>query len=112
MGSIDIIKRLFLAVPSREIGNLGNWECGESNPGLLGTKRECSPLCYAAPQNGLTYIRLQIIRPLRSHKDLRSHFSKSRILTRAWFESPHMENKYGIFREEVVVVGYGFQSLQ
>ena len=27
------------------------WECLESNPELLGAKRECYPLCYVAPIN-------------------------------------------------------------
>ena len=35
-----------------------SWECWESNPGPLGAKRKCYPLCYAAPTQELVGLRV------------------------------------------------------
>ena len=39
------------------------WECQDSNPGPLGAKRVCYPLCYAAPQFNDSYFRMNPTSP-------------------------------------------------
>ena len=59
MGSINISKPLLstalassavdlTSAKSRILQKKNSWECQETNPGPLGTKRERYPLCYAA----------------------------------------------------------------
>ena len=67
------------------------WECQESNPRLLGAKRERYPLCYAAPRvtNSLSLPHIRSLWPSLT-QEIGSHLSKR---SKSWRQTRDQRKK-------------------